>query len=663
MLRHLSLRLRVFLIFAGLAAGLLGVLALGLFVAARRLLPPGAGDLGAALPDTGAALIAAGAIGVFGTLGLVVWVWFLFDQHVARPIETLAGGLRTGAAPDRDEGRYLADLAPAARASAEAQLRAAEALAERVQAHVEELVREKAFLESVLSDIGAVALVTDADERVIFFNAAARAQLPGLVLGRPLSRHLRPTALMAARRRLAAATSGGTELAVLTAEGTRLSGQMRATAEGGHVLILRPPARARSAGAVESLRRHAATLVPLLGAVEEDLPAGVRGAIRDEGAALIAALHALGAEPAQAQVDAQALAASVEDVTLGQIDELCLAAEGGALAVLLGDLARRLLTSGRLAQLDIIRAGTDAAGQAASGQAASGQPLDEARVVLSWQGAVLSMAQLDEWLAGAPDPDRPGESGAAIAAEAGTGLWTETRPGGGAIVMPLLARADICEIPPGLTYQTRLAPAGETLETMTCVVFDTETTGLEPGDRIVQIAGLRIMAGRPTGERFETLVNPGRPIPGRASRIHGVTDAMVARAPDMTAALRAFQHFTEDAVLIAHNAPFDMGLLRAAAGETGVEFPNRVLDTVLLSAMIWGKSAPHSLDALAARLEVTIPPERRHTAMGDAEATAQIFLRLIPALRAKGLGDLAAIRDQSRQYRRLIADANDTGRE
>ena len=644
MLTRLSLRLRVFLIFAGLLAGLLGVLAVALFVALRRFDHAAAATApGAAMPDIGTVLIGAGAIATLGMLMLVLWVWFLFDQHVARPIETLAGGLRTGAAPERSEGRYLADLAPAARASAEARLRSAEALTETVQTHVAELAREKAMLESVLSDIGAVALMTDAEDRVIFFNATARAALPGLVLGRPLARYLRPAALLAARRRLLAGNGGATGLAVLTAEGSRLSGHMRVTAEGGHVLILRPPSAPSHGEALENLRRRAATLVPLLGAVEDALPPDVRGAIRDEGAALIAALHALAPEPALARVDAQALAGSVEEVTLGRIDELCLAADGGALAVLLGDLARRLLTGGRLAQLDIIRA-------------APGQ--DEARIALSWQGDALSMAQLDEWLAGAPDPDRPGESGAAIAAEAGTGLWTEVRPGGGAIIMPVPARADHCEVPPGLTYKARLGTAGPALDAMTCVVFDTEPTGLDPADRIVQIAGLRIMAGRPTGERFETLVNPGRPIPQRATRIHGITDAMVALAPDMTTALRAFRHFTEDAVLIAHNAPFDMGLLRSAATETGAEFPNRVLDTVLLSAMVWGKSAPHSLDALAERLGVTIPPEARHTAMGDAEAAAQIFLRLIPALRAKGLGDLDAIRDQARQYRRLIADAN-----
>ena len=108
MLGRLSLRLRVFLIFAGLTAGLLTVLAAALVVAGRRL--------GA---DAAPALVAGGALGVFGTLALVTWVWLLFDQNVARPIETLAGGLRTGAAPDAGEGRYLADLAPAAREAAE----------------------------------------------------------------------------------------------------------------------------------------------------------------------------------------------------------------------------------------------------------------------------------------------------------------------------------------------------------------------------------------------------------------------------------------------------------------------------------------------------------------------------------------------------------------
>ena len=652
MLNRLSLRLRVFLIFAGLALGWLAVLGTGLVVAWRRLEQAGH------MPETMAALLSAAAIGVFGALALVVWVWFLFDQNVARPIETLAGGLRTGAAPDSTEGRYLADLAPAAREAADARARSAEALAEAVQAHVDELARDKAMLESVLSDIGAVALMSDADGRVIFFNAAAREMLPGLVLGRTLTRHLRPAALVAAERRLEAGAASSTDLTVLTLDGRRLAGRMRSAGEGGRVLILRPPANPRRAGALESLRRHAATLVPMLDAAQETLPPEVRAAIRAEGSALIAALRDLGPDPALAQVDATTLAASVEGVMPGEIAELCLKGDGGALTALLNDLAARLRISGRMAVLDITAGDGLAARAGGAGGGTANMATGEALVTLSWQGRPLSMAQLDEWLAGAPDSDRPGESGAAIAAELGTGLWTEARGPGGSIIMPLPASISVCEIAPVLTYRTGLTGAGETLAGLTCVVFDTETTGLGPNDRIVQIAGLRIMAGRLTGERFETLVDPGRPIPPGSTKIHGITDAMVAGAPDMTEALRAFHHFAEDAVLVAHNAPFDMGMLRAAAVETGVEFPNRVLDTVLLSAMVWGQSAPHALDALAERLGVTIAPERRHTAMGDTEATAQIFLQLTPALAAKGLGNLDAIRDEARRHRRLIANAD-----
>ena len=652
MLSRLSLRTRIFLIFAGLAAGLVVVQAAALFIVWRRLNQAGVNFLGEAAPGASGALAGAAALGIFGALALVVWVWFLFDQNVARPIETLAGGLRTGAAPDSAEGRYLADLAPAAREAADARARSAGALADAVQTHVDELARDKSMLESVLSDIGAVALMTDADGRVVFFNAAAREALPGLVLGRTLTRHLRPAALVAAERRLEAGAGMSTDLTVLTLDGRRLSGRMRIATEGARVLILRPPASPRRAGALESLRRHAATLVPMLDAAQETLPPEVRAAIRAEGSALIAALRDLDPDVTVAQVDATALAASVEGVMTGEIAELCLKGDGGALTALLNDLAARLRISGRLAVLDILPG--DGLAAHAGGEMTTG----EALVRLSWRGRPLSMAQLDEWLAGAPDSDRPGESGATIAAELGTGLWTEARDQSGSIVMPLPASASVCEIAPVLTYRAGLAGAGETLAGLTCVVFDTETTGLGPNDRIVQIAGLRIMAGRLTGERFETLVDPGRPIPPASTKIHGITDAMVAGAPDMTGALRAFHHFAEDAVLVAHNAPFDMGLLRTAASETGVEFPNRVLDTVLLSAMVWGQSAPHALDALAERLGVTIPPERRHTAMGDTEATAQIFLQLIPALSAKGLGDLDRIRDEARRHRRLIANAD-----
>ena len=146
--------------------------------------------------------------------------------------------------------------------------------------------------------------------------------------------------------------------------------------------------------------------------------------------------------------------------------------------------------------------------------------------------------------------------------------------------------------------------------------------------------------------------------PADVARQVDVVISMVADAPDVEEVVRRFHKFAEGAVLIAHNAPFDMGLLRAAEGETRLHFPNRVMDTVLLSAMIWGQSAPHSLDAICARLGITIPEDLRHTAMGDAEATAQAFLRMIPALEAKGITRFDHVLRQAQKYRRLLSDAN-----
>ncbi|WP_278922484.1 3'-5' exonuclease [Pseudophaeobacter profundi] len=192
------------------------------------------------------------------------------------------------------------------------------------------------------------------------------------------------------------------------------------------------------------------------------------------------------------------------------------------------------------------------------------------------------------------------------------------------------------------------------------VVFDTETTGLLPHrDEIVQIGAVRVLNGRQvTGERFDTLVNPGRPIPESASRIHGISPAMVADAPKITAAAAAFHHFATDAVIVAHNAPFDMAFLRRHAKDTGVQWDHPILDTVLLSAVLFGASVPHTLDALCARLEITIPAAQRHTALGDAQATAAALVKMIPLLQARGFTTLRDVIEQTQRHRRLLEDLN-----
>ncbi|WP_366523175.1 3'-5' exonuclease [uncultured Tateyamaria sp.] len=192
------------------------------------------------------------------------------------------------------------------------------------------------------------------------------------------------------------------------------------------------------------------------------------------------------------------------------------------------------------------------------------------------------------------------------------------------------------------------------------VVFDTETTGLSvEQDHIIQLGAVRVLNGRRVpGEVMDAYVNPGRPIPLSSTKIHGIADADVADATDIGAVGRAFYDFARDAVLVAHNAPFDIGLLRAAEAQMGVKWNHPVLDTVLLSAAVFGTTQEHSLDALCDRLSITIPVQDRHTALGDAKATAEVLVKLLPLLEARGFvtfGDLIA---ETRRHSRLLEDLN-----
>ncbi|MEP2718372.1 3'-5' exonuclease [Pseudophaeobacter sp.] len=191
-------------------------------------------------------------------------------------------------------------------------------------------------------------------------------------------------------------------------------------------------------------------------------------------------------------------------------------------------------------------------------------------------------------------------------------------------------------------------------------VFDTETTGLLPHkDEIVQIGALRVLNGRLVeGEAFDTLVDPERPIPEASTLVHGVSNAMVQGAPKITQAAAEFHLFATDAVIVAHNAPFDMAFLRRHAKASGVAWDHPILDTVLLSAVLFGDSVPHTLDALCDRLDITIPPALRHTALGDAHATACALVQMIPMLQARGFGSLRAVIEQTRRHGRLLEDLN-----
>ena len=141
--------------------------------------------------------------------------------------------------------------------------------------------------------------------------------------------------------------------------------------------------------------------------------------------------------------------------------------------------------------------------------------------------------------------------------------------------------------------------------------------------------------------------------PAAGIPIHGIRPEMVAGQPRITEVLPAFHAFAQDTVLVAHNAAFDMRFLQLKEAATGLRFEQPVLDTLLLSALVHPNQESHRLEAIAERFNITVIG--RHTALGDAIVTAEVFLRLIPLLAEKGIHTLGEAREAAQQtyYARL----------
>lgn len=194
------------------------------------------------------------------------------------------------------------------------------------------------------------------------------------------------------------------------------------------------------------------------------------------------------------------------------------------------------------------------------------------------------------------------------------------------------------------------------LNEISYTVFDTETTGLNPkgGDEIISLGAVRIVNGRLLQEElFDRLINPHRTIPWESIQIHGIQPEMLKDQPAIGKILPLFKKFSEDTVLVAHNAAFDMRMLQIKEESTGIKFSNPVLDTMLLSAVIHPGQKDHSMEGIAERLGVII--KNRHTALGDAMATGEIFLKMIPLLEKMGLHTLRQARNatQKTYYARI----------
>ena len=694
MLARLGLRTRIFLLFAGLAVGLLAALGVGLWTGYSRLKDP----------ETLNAFVQVGVIAGFLVLGLVAWLWYLFDLNVAKPIDILAGTLRARAHADVNGevdaaiARYLGDLAPAAAAAADSLAETRNALAEAVARETSRLSAEKQRLEALLADVPVAVLLCSGDHQLVFYNGQAvdllgsSDQAPRL--DRTVFDHLREGPIRLAHDRLVATgdPDAASDVLCATTSGARiLSARMRLmetqTAAGqkpGYVLTLgdvtadlaeKAAREAFVTELFERIRRPSASLSALIAALPEgaSVPGRIDLALREEVHQLVETVSDLSRRGDALRADTSHLslvrASELVDSVTARIEAEGLAvtrAEAGPVQ-LRCDAFGLVSLLARIAQLMAAR------GIARDFGVILQEETEGTCIRLLWQGPALSMSLLENWLTAPLDGAFPDVTGRSVLRDHNTEIWPERWDGAQSLCMPVLqARREVrrpAPIPRAVVYDFDLLGRERTaqvmearLDALNFVVFDTETTGLLPqqGDEIVQIAAIRIVNGRIIeNEIFDTLVHPGRAIPPASTEVHGITDAMVAGAPDVPEALRRFHRFAEGCVLVAHNAPFDMQFLRRREDALGLRFDHAVLDTVLLSAVVFGQHEVHSLDALAHRLGVTIPEEARHTAIGDALATAEAFVRLLRALQGRNLVTFGSVLTEVRRHARLLKDVNE----
>jgi DNA polymerase-3 subunit epsilon len=176
--------------------------------------------------------------------------------------------------------------------------------------------------------------------------------------------------------------------------------------------------------------------------------------------------------------------------------------------------------------------------------------------------------------------------------------------------------------------------------TMREIVFDTETTGLDPvsGDRIVEIGCIEMVNRAETGRHFHAYFNPERSMPFGAEAVHGLTDIFLSDKPRFAERAGELLDFLEDSPLVAHNATFDFGFLNHELGLCGrpVLCMTRMVDTLAL-ARSRHPGAKHSLDALCTRFGVDRSHRVKHGALLDAQLLAQVYIELTGG-RQIGLG-------------------------
>ena len=166
---------------------------------------------------------------------------------------------------------------------------------------------------------------------------------------------------------------------------------------------------------------------------------------------------------------------------------------------------------------------------------------------------------------------------------------------------------------------------------MRSILFDTETTGIDPlnGDRIIEIAALELMRDLPTGRVFHCVIDPERDVPEEASRIHGFTRADLMGKPKFAEIIDGFMEFAGDCKLVAHNAAFDFGFMNAELARLRLPalHPDRMVDTLAIARARF-PGLPNSLDALCRRFDIDLSARTTHNALLDCKLLAEVYIEL-----------------------------------
>ncbi len=688
MVEKWSLRFRVFLFFALISLMVPVLLGSALWVASGRIGPE-------SVPH----LVLWGGGSGFAIIGLVLWVWLKFDEHIVAPINTLTNDLQTltHANPEHgietEQGKYLGLLAPAAREMAAALDSARKEVKEEVEVATRELHQQRIRLETMLRDLNEGVLVCNLNHQILLYNRRALNILHysgDIGLGRSVSSLLNTPSIVHGLEYLTGQLENPDSVNGLSAHVVCSTTDGRHIIEGQLSMIL-------------DLDEKAATgyVITFDDATEKLAELGKRDRILRD------AVEGLRAPVANLRTATEMLTESANMDDEGRkMFENVLSAESRALSKRLEQLTedyREIITGRwpmsdvysstllncvvrRFKSDDVIRCMINGdpvwlhcdslsiveltervirrIAEQTSATTFELEPRpknDKVYIDIYWPGEVVRSGTIDNWLDESFDDRLRDMTGRDILENHKAEVWSEEHESGIArLRLPLpMAKGDHHNISDySLDFRARpefydfdllknmdSQSFGErSLRELTYVVFDTETTGLEPskGDEIIQLAGVRIVNGRiMSGEHFDRLVNPGRNIPPTSTKIHHITEDMVKDQPPITKVLVKFHDYVGDAVLVAHNAAFDMKFLALKKETCGVEFDNAVLDTVLLSAYIHDHSNQHTLDVLAERFGVEIEAQYRHTALGDSIATAEVFLRMIDLMEARGIHTLA----------------------